>query len=317
MRILIADDDPVWRRMIEAMLVQFGAEVEAVSDGKQAWQALQAQDRPSLAILDWLMPGMDGLEICRKMRQTSDSPYVYILLLTVKDEKADVVAGFEAGADDYICKPFDPDELRGRLRAAQRVIDLQAALLKVEGELRVRATRDSLTGLWNRGAILEILEKELARCERESKPVGVLVADVDLFKPVNDTYGHAAGDAVLREVAERIQSTLRSYDSVGRYGGEEFLAVLPACDDFEAAGSAERIRCCIAAEPFVVGAARIALTMSVGVVSSRQARGSGADRLIHAADTALYRAKSGGRNLVEAATLRDLDDALTREAEAG
>jgi two-component system, cell cycle response regulator len=306
MKMLIADDDPVWRRMIEAMVKQWGDEPVVVADGDQAWSALQGDDRPSMAILDWLMPGLDGLEICRRLRETGASPYVYVLLLTAKDSKADLVQAFEAGADDFIKKPFDPEELRARLRAATRMLDLQAALLKAQDDLRILATRDALTGLFNRRAILDMLDRELARAQRESSCLAVLVADVDHFKVVNDTYGHGAGDAVLRQVSERMLGSVRTYDSVGRYGGEELLLVLPHCEEAEALGTAERTRASIEAAPCRDGEQEIPVRVSIGLATSRTLGVFDAKALIYAADAALYRAKNGGRNRCERATARDL-----------
>jgi two-component system, cell cycle response regulator len=306
MKMLIADDDPVWRRMIEAMVKQWGDEPVVVADGDQAWSALQGDDRPSMAILDWLMPGLDGLEICRRLRETAASPYVYVLLLTAKDSKTDLVQAFEAGADDFIKKPFDPEELRARLRAATRMLDLQAALLKAQDDLRILATRDGLTGLFNRRAILDMLERELARTQREGSCLAVFVADVDHFKVVNDTYGHGAGDAVLRQVSERMLASVRAYDSVGRYGGEELLLVLPHCEEAEALRTAERTRASIEAAPCRDGEQEIPVRVSIGISTSRTLGVFDAKALIHAADAALYRAKNGGRNRCEAATPADL-----------
>jgi diguanylate cyclase (GGDEF)-like protein len=299
MKILIADDDPVWRRMIEAMLGEIGDEVVALSDGLEAWNALRAQPRPALAILDWIMPGMDGIEICRRVRDTHDDPYVYILLLTVKDKKADLAEAFAAGADDYISKPFDPQELRGRLMAARRVIGVQTALLEAHRELRIRASLDSLTGLWNRGAILELLDRELARGRREKQSVGVLLGDVDYFKRINDTHGHDAGDRVLQEIVQRVATVVRSYDCVGRYGGEELLFVLPGCDAETALATAERIRASIAGRPFVYGQVSLPVTMSIGVTSTSHDPKAAAGPLLRSADAALYRAKAAGRNRSE------------------
>jgi two-component system, cell cycle response regulator len=299
MKILIADDDPVWRRMIEAMLGELGDEVIALGDGLQAWNALKAQPRPALAILDWVMPGMDGIEICRRVRESEEDPYVYILLLTVKDKKAELAEGFAAGADDYISKPFDPQELRGRLMAARRVIGVQTALLEAQRELRVRASLDSLTGLWNRGAILELLERELARGRRERQPVGVLLGDVDYFKRINDTHGHEAGDRVLQEIVQRVDTVVRSYDCVGRYGGEEILFVLPGCDAATALATAERVRVSIEREPFTYGQASLRVSMSIGVASTSQDPTAAAAPLLRSADAALYRAKAAGRNRSE------------------
>jgi two-component system, cell cycle response regulator len=306
MRILIADDDPVWRRMIEAMLVEFGDDVQAVADGAEAWEVLDSGDRPALAILDWVMPGIDGIEICRRLRAAGEGPYVYVLLLTVKDRKADIVEGFKAGADDYICKPFDPEELRGRLRAAQRVMAVHANLLGVQHELREQATRDSLTGLWNRGAIMDLLGRELVRGQRAHSPVGIMIADVDHFKRINDTHGHAAGDAVLRQLAERFLRTVRAYDCVGRYGGEEILFALPACDLELASRSGERVRASVTGEPFDIESAHLPVTVTLGVASSFLAPGADAKALVAAADAALYRGKAGGRNRVEPATAADV-----------
>jgi two-component system cell cycle response regulator len=306
MKMLVADDDPVWRRMIEAMVREWGDEAVPVEDGRQAWKALQGAERPPLAILDWIMPGLDGLDICRRLREEVDAPYVYVLLLTAKDSKADLIKAFEAGADDYIKKPFDPDELRARLRAATRILELQAALLKAQDDLRILATRDSLTGLFNRRAILDMLERELARAQRENASVSVLVADVDYFKQVNDLHGHAAGDAVLRQIAERMLSSVRAYDAVGRYGGEEVLLVLPHCDDGDALRTAERTRVAIAAEPCRALNEELTVRVSIGVASSRTVGTFDAKSLIRAADAALYRAKNTGRDRCELAVAADL-----------
>jgi two-component system, cell cycle response regulator len=306
MKMLVADDDPVWRRMIEAMVREWGDEPVSCSDGREAWDALQSPARPSLAILDWLMPGLDGVDICRRLREEAASPYVYVLLLTAKDSKADLVKAFEAGADDYIKKPFDPEELRARLRAATRILDLQAALLKAQEDLRVLATRDSLTGLFNRRAVLDMLDRELSRAKRDDTPLGVLVVDVDHFKKVNDTYGHGAGDAVLHQVAERMLAAVRAYDAVGRYGGEELLIVLPECEEEDALRTAERTRLSIEASPCRAQEHEIPVRVSIGVASTRTLGVYDAKALIHAADGALYRAKGAGRNRCELARPDDL-----------
>jgi two-component system cell cycle response regulator len=305
MKMLVADDDPVWRRMIEAMVKEWGDEPVTVSDGRQAWEALQGPDRPSLAIVDWLMPGLDGVDICRRLREEAASPYVYVLLLTAKDAKSDLVKAFEAGADDYITKPFDPEELRARLRAATRILELQGELLMAQDELRELATRDSLTGLFNRRAILDMLERELARAKREDSSVAVFLADVDHFKKVNDTYGHGGGDAVLRQISERMLGSVRAYDSVGRYGGEELLLVLPKCEEEEALRSAERTRLAVAHAPCRDGGQEIPVRVSIGIASSRTAGTFDAKALIQAADAALYRAKKAGRDRCELATAAD------------
>ncbi|MGH9718733.1 MAG: GGDEF domain-containing response regulator [Bryobacteraceae bacterium] len=303
MKILIAEDDAISRRLLETVLVKWGYEVVVVKDGQQAWEALQTEDAPRLAILDWMMPGIDGTEVCKKVRERTTAPntapYVYILLLTARSQREDLVQGMEAGADDYITKPFDANELKVRLRAGRRIIDLQAQLLDAQEALRDQASRDPLTAIWNRTAIFDILRREVARSDRESSPLAVAMADLDHFKSLNDTYGHMAGDAVLREATRRMTSGVRSYDAVGRYGGEEFLIVLPGCDTRSAACRAERLRSAIATEPFDTSEGRITVTCSLGIASTADSGDLDTDALIRSADAALYRAKHNGRNRVE------------------
>jgi two-component system cell cycle response regulator len=294
-KILVAEDDPVFRRLLEATLKKWGYDVVLAEDGDKAWEVLQREDAPRLAILDWVMPGLDGPQICRAVRSLGDQRYVYLLLLTAKSEKEDLVKGLEAAADDFLTKPFDAEELRARLRAGIRILDLQE-------RLRVEATHDSLTGLWNRGATLDLLRRELSRGERQGTPVTVIMADVDHFKQINDMYGHLTGDVVLREVAHRLSSAVRGYDVAGRFGGEEFLIVFPGCAVASAAAQAERLRACINREPVDTPEGLIPVTLSLGVAASEPVTEVDPDLLLHAADTALYRAKSRGRNCVELAT---------------
>src|SRR5580698_4290884 len=183
---LIAEDDPIFRRILETWFKKWDYAVTAVDNGLAAWEVLQKEDSPQLAILDWMMPGMDGVEICRKIRSRKHGPYRYVLLLTAKDDKQDVITGLEAGADDYLTKPFDVEELRARVRAGRRILDLQAALIRVQGALQFEAAHDRLTGIWNRGAILDLLIRETERSRRTNGSLGVIMADVDFFKQVND-----------------------------------------------------------------------------------------------------------------------------------
>jgi len=312
-KVLVAEDDPVTRRMLEAALSQWSYEAVSCSDGNAAWEALQGENAPRLALLDWVMPGLDGLELCRRLRRRPSEDYVYILFLTVKGRKAEVVEGLDAGADDYLVKPFDRSELEARLRAGQRILDLQAQLIAAREALRDRATHDPLTGLWNRAAILDVLRREVARSQREAQPLAVCMADIDHFKQVNDTHGHMVGDALLSEVARRLASAVRAYDSIGRYGGDEFLCILPACDARRAAAVAERIRRAIADEPIETPQTTHAVTVSLGVAATDE--GTDPALFVHAADTALYRAKHAGRNRVEIASTADAAVDLTSEAE--
>jgi two-component system, cell cycle response regulator len=294
-RVLIADDSLLSRRLLEETLRGWNYDVVVASDGTNAWKALSGDSAPTLAILDWMMPGYTGPELCRLVRQRAAEPYTYILLLTSRNEKNDVVEGMDSGADDYITKPFDKHELKVRLRAGTRIVDLQEQLVRAREALRVQATRDYLTQLWNRSSIFEILHRELARSERDQFPVGVVVADLDHFKAINDTYGHFAGDLALQESARRMQSAVRAYDSVGRYGGEEFLAVLPGCDAETVRAQAERMRLSIRSNPVQASTVALSVTCSFGCASGIGGEVT-AESLIQAADAALYRAKKAGRD---------------------
>jgi two-component system cell cycle response regulator len=300
MRILIADDSIVSRHLLDATLRKWGYEVVVACDGVEAWNVLQTEDAPKLAILDWVMPGLTGPEVCRRVRENAKEKdtYTYILLLTSKSLKEDLIEGMEAGADDYITKPFDQHELKVRLRSGTRIIDLQRELVAAQEELREQATKDFLTRIWNRSSILDILQRELVRGSREKRSVGVVLADLDHFKAVNDTYGHFAGDAVLREFARRMQGSIRAYDAIGRYGGEEFLIILPGCDEHCTSGQAERMRSALDSEPMIINDERRMITCSFGATTWNPGELMSAEALIRTADGALYAAKHQGRNRV-------------------
>ena len=226
--VLIADDDPVSRRLLQVSLTGAGYRVVTAADGSESLRILNREDSPRLVVLDWMMPSLDGVDVCRTVRRSGREPYLYIILLTAKGQQTEIIEGLEAGADDYITKPYDLQELKARLRAGKRILELQEQLVGAREQLRVQATHDSLTGLFNRPAILEHLEREIVRSNREKKPMAVIMADLDHFKEINDTYGHQAGDCVLQETTRRMASSCRAYDFVGRYGGEEFLVVVPS-----------------------------------------------------------------------------------------
>ncbi len=295
MKILIAEDDAVSRRVLEGFLTKWGHQVVATKNGTEAWWELGKENAPQLAILDWMMPGMDGIELCREIRSRGPESYIYVLLLTAKGQKQDVVNGIEAGADDYLTKPFDPHELKVRIRAGIRILELQETL-------RVQAMLDSLTGLWNRRGISDQLRKELSRSVRRGSQVGIILADLDHFKMINDRYGHDAGDAVLRETATRMKSAVRAYDHVGRYGGEEFLICAPECDAQGASALAERIRLRLTQEPMFIPQARLSVTASFGVAACDSLAANDTDVVVKAVDEALYCAKEKGRNRIEMAT---------------
>jgi two-component system, cell cycle response regulator len=300
MRVLIADDSPMLRALLRSTLQRWGYEVVVAEDGNKAWEILSDLNPPAMAILDWEMPpGLTGPEVCRKVRDTRREPYTYILLLTGKNTKEETVEGMDAGADDYVVKPFHEHELQVRLRAGKRIVDLQTELLDAREELRDRANKDILTMLPNRPAIHDVLQQELSRCHRDRRTVGVVLLDLDHFKNINDTYGHFAGDAVLKETANRLRANMRPYDRVGRYGGEEFLVVLPNCDLEQAAHQAERMREKLGQQPMYVDGAELQVTASFGVTISDGSEGS-PDSFIRVADEALYQAKNAGRNRIAA-----------------
>jgi two-component system cell cycle response regulator len=307
MQILCADDDLVMLEILRVTLTEWGYEVIPATDGDDAWEKLSAPDGPRLAIVDWMMPGLDGLEVIEKVRTEKREPYVYMLLLSARNDKTDLVQGMMSGADDYIAKPFDPHELRMRLRAGQRILDLQAQLLESQARLERQATHDPLTGLYNRRAIITELEQELSRGRRTGEPVATVLVDLDHFKGVNDVYGHQAGDEVLREAASRMRAMLRNYDRIGRYGGEEFLILLSNCDARAGEEIAERIRDILEIAPIECRSGRIQVevTASFGVAVSSPDALLESGALISAADAALYRAKQGGRNRIETAEPAD------------
>ncbi len=309
MRILIADDEIMSRRLLQKTMERAGYEVTVVGNGRLAADELCKSEGPKLALLDWVMPELDGPGVCREVRKRKEQSYVYMILLTSKEKKEDVVAGLESGADDYLTKPFDPEELKARLRTGKRILDLEDRLIEAREGMRFQATHDALTSIWNRGVIMELLGRELARSRREGKCTAILLGDVDHFKSVNDTYGHHAGDEVLKETARRLLSSVRSYDFVGRYGGEEFLVVLNNCDPAYGLTRAEDIRKTIALRPVQTSGGLVPITMSLGLLLSLEWGYRSAEELLQEADAALYAAKGAGRNCVKVATPKVQPDA--------
>ncbi|MGC1688092.1 MAG: diguanylate cyclase, partial [Candidatus Acidiferrales bacterium] len=289
MRVLIAEDDKISRRVLEASLNEWGYDVTAVSDGKEALGIVSEDNPPRLVVLDWMMPGLEGVEVCRKIRERGEQPYVYVLLLSARTEKQDLLAGLKAGADDYLTKPFDTQELRARIFAGERILRLQDELISARDALQFQATHDALTGLLNRGAILRDVKRELTRARREHVSAGV----------------HLTGDAILHGVAMRMSGLLRAYDSIGRYGGEEFLVLAPSSDADGAMQFAERLRAGVESTTYETEAGSLKLTLSLGVAVSDPEDVPDSKSLLQAADAALYRAKARGRNRVAMATAAD------------
>ncbi len=298
-RILIAEDDPVSRRMLEAFLQKWGYHVVAAEDGLDALRILESEEAPPLAILDWMMPGLEGPEVCQRVRAHSDRPYAYILLLTARSQKDDLLRGLESGADDYLTKPFDAPELRARLHVGQRILELQNGLIAAREELRFRATHDELTGLANRRVLLDAIAREHSRQLRQGGSFGVVLIDLDHFKKINDTHGHLAGDAALKEVSRRMVACVRPYDTVGRYGGEEFVIVAPSCERSGAVMLTERILASLRSLPIETDKGPLSVTVSCGIAVSSAAKPIEPQDLLHMADEALYRAKEQGRDRSE------------------
>lgn len=303
MKILIADDEIVSRTLLERNLRKWGYEVVSVTDGKEAFRILTSADAPSIAIMDWSMPAMDGLELCKQIRAIKE-PYIYVIFLTAQADRESFTIGMEAGADDFLVKPFDPYDLKIRTEVGVRIVTMQQELIAARESLREAALRDSLTKLYNRAAIFDLFQKEWNRAQREEAPLCLIMGDLDYFKQVNDTYGHLIGDLVLKQASTRFTTSIRVYDSVGRYGGEEFLFIIPGIDCEGGYHIAERIRKAISDVPFHLPECEIPVTMSLGVASNLHLSADNPERLIAMADEALYAAKRNGRNRVVRAELQ-------------
>jgi two-component system, cell cycle response regulator len=311
MRILIADDDFTSRTVLAGVLRKSGHEVVETVDGAAAWKALQQPDAPRLVILDWMMPEMNGPEVVQRVRALQTDRPSHIIMLTSKGEKADIITGLDAGANDYLAKPFDVGELRARVEVGRRMVEMQDAVIESREALAHQATHDVLTGMLNRRAILDRLREELARAERLGESLAVGMCDIDHFKLVNDTYGHFTGDDVLCGLARILEGNLREYDAVGRTGGEEFLVIAPMKSAMECAPTFTRLCARVAASKMPTRSGGVPITISVGVLCVTSEKS--VDAVLDAADRALYLAKERGRNCVVYAG----EDALPAAASPG
>lgn len=301
MKALIADDDLALRFVMQKLLEGWGFEPVVVSDGEEAFEVMtESKEPPRLLLLDWEMPKLSGIELCKKLRTIENSDPPYIILVTGHDKSDHIATALHAGANDFISKPTKPVELRARIGVGMRTLELQRRLNIANHMLAYRAEHDELTGLRNRGAVIERLDTEIIRSQRTDSALAVAICDIDYFKKVNDTYGHPVGDRVLREFSERLRNTFRPYDLLGRYGGEEFIVVCSA-EKEQAAEIFERFRSVVADSPFLENDLDLSITVSIGV---RTYRGEDLEikqvllSLIADADAALYRAKHRGRNKV-------------------
>jgi diguanylate cyclase (GGDEF)-like protein len=297
-KVLLAEDDFVSLRLVETMLKKWGYEPVTARDGVEALAALEAPDPPQLAILDWMMPRKDGVTLCRELRSQTERPYTYILLLTAKVQQRDLLEGLGAGADDYLTKPFSSEELQARLFAGERILGFQRQLVEAREALRAQAIRDALTGLFNRRYLEEALTREMRRAQHGKGCLTVLMFDLDHFKKFNDAHGHPAGDDLLKQIGALIDARIRREDVACRYGGEEFVLIMPGAPLATGARRGEELRLAIAETEVEHNGKRLpASTISVGVASFPEDAAT-AEELLHAADTALYRAKVAGRNRV-------------------
>ncbi len=292
---LLVEDDPVSRNLLDHLLKDWGYSTILAADGGEAWEILAGDRSPEIVITDWMMPGMDGIELCRRLRESSRYCYHYLLIISSRGEREDIAQALASGADGYLTKPVDPGELEARLTAASRMLRFQNELIHAREQLRVQATRDALTGLWNRTAFLDLLEVELERAERSQLETGLLLVDVDHFKSINDTLGHPAGDVVLQETSRRLRHAVRSCDFAGRFGGDEFCIALPQFHSRQLRRRVEAIRLAVTREPMRVGNTSISVTLSIGAIVAEGHRRS-TSQLIAAADVALYSAKNAGRD---------------------
>ena len=299
MKVLVAEDNGTMRIMVAGVLARWGHQAVTAADGEEAWRIMQQPDAPRIALLDWEMPGIDGVEVCRRLRarESEGADYTYAILLTSHSEKNEIVAGIEAGADDYVVKPFDQHELRARVRTGSRIIELQMELLQSKEEYRRLSRTDPLTGCLNRRAILDRIAEEMKLATKEGTMIGLSMMDIDHFKHVNDAHGHATGDVILREFVARLGEIVRSPETFGRVGGEEFLALWTARDNEDIVAINERFRSLIEEAPFQTTENNLPVTVSIGVTTT--AGNETVDAAIARADRALYAAKESGRNRVK------------------
>jgi len=300
--VMVVEDDPISRDIVTHLLTRRGYRVVAVDEAAQALELISPEI--GVVVLDWMMPELDGLEICRRLKSDGLPGYHYVIMMTAKTEKDDIVQALEAGADDYMKKPVDHDELLARIKAGERIVRMERSLSDAYEVARDEAHRDQLTGLFNRRYFDEALAETVRRARRQCTSVALLMMDLDRFKEINDRHGHTVGDEVLRQVAKVVAQEARAgKDMPARYGGDEVAVIAPDTNMLGAESLAERIRTRVAELRVPAGDALVPVTFSVGVAvfDGRAPGPEGAARtLLEAADQRLYQAKHAGRNRVAA-----------------
>jgi two-component system, cell cycle response regulator len=297
MKILIVEDEAISRRMVKKYLLDAGHEIVEAEDGQIAWELFQNEPF-HLVITDWMMPGINGPKLVQKIRASGQKSYTYIIMLTAMDDKENVVLGLESGVDEYLTKPFNGRELVARVASGMRILKLEEQLMQARQQMEILAMRDGLTNLLNRRAIEDYAESEFNMAGRKERALSVILLDIDHFKKVNDHFGHKAGDHVLQQVAKVLREDLRNYDRVGRWGGEEFILILPETQLDDAIVVAERIRIKIAGMKISLETGEtLSVRISLGVACT-SSHVSSLLKLIDAADQAMYQAKQMGRNRV-------------------
>ena len=306
--ILVVDDDPVSRTLLERILIRAGYKVTAVENGREALRTLN-ENFFSIVISDWMMPEMDGIELCKAIRNTDFPGYIFFILITSRDAKDDLVLGLEAGADDYLTKPFNHAELKARLNTAERILKLEKSLKEANEAIRLLSITDPLTNSYNRGYLIQRLPQEISRAQRHGRPLSLIMSDLDHFKMINDEYGHQAGDIVLKKFVDSIKGKIRQgIDWLARYGGEEFILVLPETDLKGASILAERLRNVVSENVIYIGETQLRITASFGVTcldSGKITDKASPESMIKEADACLYVAKQEGRNRVK--TVMDIN----------
>ena len=302
MKVLIAEDEPTGNLLLKSMVFRWGFDIVTAFDGTEALKRLQEEDAPQIVILDWVMPGIDGLEVCRRIREMEKGKdrYTYVIMLTGRGDTEDIVTGIDAGADDYVVKPFNQEELRARLRTGQRNIELQMALRAANNKLQIISRLDPLTGALSRSAILDDLDLAMYRSRRGKKILTIALIDIDDLKEMNERHGRSAGDKVLQESVRRISACLRRTDNFGRYGGDEFLVILLGANNSAGMEICHRIQSIIGEKEIVLHDHSISVTVSQSLaVWDGEAD---IEKFISSAEQTLLTTKANGRNRVEKAS---------------